>query len=66
MVTEVFERDNRAFVDVDKRRERASDDSKFDAEVVWASFDQGSLLPGWTWNSEEEIETFYEKFDKSP
>jgi hypothetical protein len=66
MVTEVLGRDNRAFVGVDKRRESASDDSKFDAEVVRASFDQGSLLPGRTWNSEEEIEAFDAKMKKAP
>jgi hypothetical protein len=33
----------------------------FDAEVSWANFDQGSLFPGLTWNSEEEIGAFYEK-----
>ena len=36
----------------------------FDAEVVWANFGRGNLLPGLTGNSEEEIEAFYEKYEK--
>ena len=38
----------------------------FDAEVVWAGFNRGNLLPGLRGNSEEEIEAYYEKYEKSP
>jgi hypothetical protein len=37
-----------------------------DGEVVWSSFDRGNLLLGLTGNPEEEIEAFYEKYEKSP
>jgi hypothetical protein len=37
----------------------------FDAEVVWSGLAQGTLLPGLTESSEEEIEASYEN-DKSP
>jgi hypothetical protein len=38
----------------------------FDGEVVWSIFDQGNLLPGLTWVSEEEIGAFDEKIKKAP
>ncbi|MCJ7818570.1 MAG: hypothetical protein MUP25_01975 [Syntrophales bacterium] len=57
-------RENRGVVDVDKIRESGSDERKFDAEVVWAGFDRGILLPGLTGSSEEEMGAFYEKYEE--
>jgi hypothetical protein len=37
----------------------------FEGEVVWSSFEPGNLLPGLTGNSEEEIEAFSEKYEKT-